>query len=151
MKTGTFKHACTNHAFVKVQTDGYFQAKKDTDNNLIRATIQALAASVGGANRIEVLPMEYANGTDVNDQLRWARNIQHLLIEESYFDQYSDLARGSYALEKLTEDLSKKALSIMKEFDNSEKLEQFIQTKKEERATQQAQRVVVGENKYVRS
>jgi methylmalonyl-CoA mutase len=136
---------------VKVQTDGYFQAKKDTDNNLIRSTIQAIAAFVGGANRIEVLPMEYANAADVSEQLRWARNIQHLLIEESYFDQYSDLAKGSYTLEKLTEDFSTKALETMKEFETSEKLEHFIQTKKEERANQQAQRVVVGENKYVQS
>jgi methylmalonyl-CoA mutase len=151
MKTGTFEHACSNHAFVKVQTDGFFQAKKDTDNNLIRSTIQAIAACVGGANRIEVLPMEYANTTDVSEQLRWARNIQHLLIEESYFDQYSDLARGSYTLEKLTEDLSTKALETMKEFETSEKLEHFIQTKKEERSLQHALRVVVGENKYVQS
>ncbi|MFM1772359.1 MAG: hypothetical protein RLZZ71_1501 [Bacteroidota bacterium] len=151
MKSGTFEHACSNHAFVKVQTDGYFQAKIDTDNNLIRATIQALAACVGGANRIEVLPMEYGNGIDANDPLRWARNIQHLLIEESYFDQYSDLAKGSYALEKLTEDLSTKALQTMKEFETSGKLEHFIQSKKEERSLQHAQRVVVGENKYVRS
>jgi hypothetical protein len=43
------------------------------------------------------------------------------------------------------------ALATMKEFESSEKLELFIQTKKEERATEHAQRVVVGENKYVRS
>jgi hypothetical protein len=151
MKSGSTEHACSNHAFVKVQTDGYFQAKKDTDNNLIRSTIQALAASVGGANRIEVLPMELAKGNDVSDHLRWARNIQHLLIEESYFDQYSDLAKGSYSLEKLTEDLSVKAFEIMKNFETSEKLFNFIQNNKEERSLQHAQRVVVGENKYVQS
>jgi hypothetical protein len=151
MKSGSPEHACSNHAFVKVQTDGYFQAKKDTDNNLIRSTIQALAASVGGANRIEVLPMEFAKGNDVSDHLRWARNIQHLLIEESYFDQYSDLAKGSFSLEKLTEDLSVKAFEIMKNFETSEKLFNFIQNKKEERSLQHAQRVVVGENKYVQS
>ena len=151
MKSGSPEHACSNHAFVKVQTDGYFQAKKDTDNNLIRSTIQALAASVGGANRIEVLPMEFAKGIDVADHLRWARNIQHLLIEESYFDQYSDLAKGSYSLEKLTEDLSVKAFGIMKNFETSEKLFNFIQNNKEERSLQHAQRVVVGENKYVQS
>jgi hypothetical protein len=151
MKSGSPEHACSNHAFVKVQTDGYFQAKKDTDNNLIRSTIQALAASVGGANRIEVLPMEFAKGNDVSDHLRWARNIQHLLIEESYFDQYSDLAKGSFSLEKLTEDLSVKAFEIMKNFETSEKLFNFIQNNKEERSLQHAQRVVVGENKYVQS
>ena len=151
IKTGTFEHACANHAFVNVQTDGYFQAKKDTDNNLIRSTIQAIAACVGGANRIEVLPMDYANSTDMSEQLRWARNIQHILIEESYFDKYSDLAKGSFSLEKLTEEFSTKALVTMKEFETSEKLEHFIQTKKEERSLQHAQRVVVGENKYVQS
>ena len=150
-KSGSPEHACSNHAFVKVQTDGYFQAKTDTDNNLIRSTIQALAASVGGANRIEVLPMEYANAADVSEQLRWARNIQHILIEESYFDKYSDLAKGSFSLEKLTEDLSVKALEIMKNFETSEKLFNFIQNNKEERSLQHAQRVVVGENKYVQS
>lgn len=151
MKSGSPEHACSNHAFVKVQTDGYFQAKKDTDNNLIRSTIQALAASVGGANRIEVLPMEFTKGIDVADHLRWARNIQHLLIEESYFDQYSDLAKGSFSLEKLTEDLSVKAFDIMKNFETSEKLFNFIKNHKEERSHQHAQRLVVGENKYVRS
>ena len=151
MKSGSPEHACSNHAFVKVQTDGYFHAKKDTDNNLIRSTIQALAACVGGANRIEVLPMEFAKGSDDSDHLRWARNIQHLLIEESYFDQYSDLAKGSYSLEKLTEDLSVKAFEIMKNFETSEKLFNFIQNNKEERRLQHAQRVVVGENKYVQS
>ena len=151
MKSGSPEHACSNHAFLKVQTDAYFQAKKDTDNNLIRSTIQAIAACVGGANRIEVLPMEYANAADVSEQLRWARNIQHLIIEESYFDQYLDLAKGSYSLEKLTEDLSAKAFEIMKNFETSEKLFNFIQTKKEERSLQHAQRVVVGENKYVQS
>ncbi|MFM2228240.1 MAG: hypothetical protein RL664_1583 [Bacteroidota bacterium] len=151
MKSGSPEHACSNHAFVKVQTDGYFQAKKDTDNNLIRSTIQALAASVGGANRIEVLPMEFAKGTDVSDHLRWARNIQHLLIEESYFDKYSDIAKGSFSLEKLTEDLSVKAFEIMKNFETSEKLFNFIQNNKEERGLQHAQRVMVGENKYVQS
>lgn len=151
IKTGTFDHACSNHAFVKVQTDGYFQAKKDTDNNLVRSTIQAIAACVGGANRIEILPIENAKGTDVNDHLRWARNIQHLLIEESYFDQYSDLAKGSFSLEKLTEDLSVRAFDIMKNFETSEKLFNFIQNNKEERSLQHAQRVVVGENKYVQS
>jgi hypothetical protein len=151
MKSGSPEHACSNHAFVKVQTDGYFQAKKDTDNNLIRSTIQALAASVGGANRIEVLPMEFAKGNDVSDHLRWARNIQHLLIEESYFDQYSDLAKGSFSLEKLTEEMSVKAFEIMKNFETSEKLINFIQSNKEERSLQHAQRVVVGENKYVQS
>jgi hypothetical protein len=151
LKSGSPEHACSNHAFVKVQTDGYFQAKKDSDNNLIRSTIQALAASVGGANRIEVLPMEFAKGTDDSDHLRWARNIQHLLIEESYFDQYSDLAKGSYSLERLTEDLSLKTLDIMKILRTSESVFNYIQKNKEERALQHSQRVVVGENKYVQS
>jgi methylmalonyl-CoA mutase len=95
--------------------------------------------------------MEYANAADVSEQLRWARNIQHILIEESYFDQYSDLAKGSFSLEKLTEDLSVKAFEIMKNFETSEKLFNFIQNNKEERSLQHAQRVVVGENKYVQS
>lgn len=151
IKSGSPEHACSNHAFVKVQTDGYFQAKKDTDNNLVRSTIQAIAACVGGANRIEILPIENAKGTDVNDHLRWARNIQHLLIEESYFDQYSDLAKGSFSLEKLTEDLSVAAFEIMKNFETSEKLFSFILYNKEERGLQHSQRVVVGENKYVQS
>lgn len=151
INSGSPEHVCSNHAFVKVQTDAYFQAKKDTDNNLIRSTIQTLAACVGGANRIEVSPMEFSNGVDNRDHLRWARNIQHLLIEESYLDQYSDLAKGSYSLEKLTEDLCKKAFELMKQFENSNDLKHFIQNKKEERALHFAQRVVVGENKYVRA
>ena len=46
-------------------------------------------------------------------------------------DQYSDLAKGSFSLEKLTEDLSVKAFEIMKNFETSEKLFNFIQNNKE--------------------
>lgn len=73
----------------------------DEDNNLnmIRATTMTMAAYMGGASRITVLP------TDPEESAfsrRIARNIQHLLIMESGFDKVQDPSAGSYYIEQLT-------------------------------------------------
>jgi len=145
------KFECSNHVFIKAETDQFFQATKDTDNNLIRSCMQGLAAIVGGANRVEIHPTEAQAVADNRDQLRWARNMQHLLWEESHLNEYSDIAKGSYALEKLTEDLAAKAYALMNEFETSEAIEKHVLANSASRAEAFEKLVVVGQNKYVRA
>lgn len=80
----------------------WHMAVVDPHNNLIRTTLQAIAAVLGGAHYVDVQPFNQL--TESNDAfgLRMAKNIQLLLKEESYLDQVADPTAGSYAIENLT-------------------------------------------------
>jgi len=71
-----------------------------THNNLVRQTIAAASAIIGGAKHICVLPF---NHKDNEQSLRLAKNILLLLKSESYMAKLHDAASGSWFLEKLTE------------------------------------------------
>lgn len=91
--------------------------KKDPHANMIQATTQAMAAVIGGVNRLTVLPSDAIGGKPSTPfSRRIARNVQHVLKMESYFDSVADPAAGSYFIEKLTEKLAEAA---WKEFRNS--------------------------------
>jgi methylmalonyl-CoA mutase len=70
-----------------------------THNNLVRQTIAAASAVLGGARHICVLPF---NNKESEQSLRLAKNILVLLKSESYMAELHDAARGSWFLEKLT-------------------------------------------------
>ncbi|MDA8886121.1 methylmalonyl-CoA mutase [Bacteroidia bacterium] len=71
-----------------------------THNNLVRQTITAASAIIGGAKHICVLPF---NNIENEQSLRLAKNILLLLKSESYMAELHDAASGSWFLEKLTE------------------------------------------------
>ena len=71
-----------------------------THNNLVRQTITAASAIIGGAKHICVLPF---NNKENEQSLRLAKNILLLLKSESYMGELYDAASGSWFLEKLTE------------------------------------------------
>jgi methylmalonyl-CoA mutase len=80
--------------------------------NMIRAATQTMSAVIGGADRIYVLPANAATGVPSDAfTRRIARNVQHLLQLESYFDKVIDPAAGSYYIEKMTELLAQNAWS----------------------------------------
>ncbi len=68
-------------------------------NNLVRQTIAATSAIIGGAKHICILPFD---GQSTEKGLRLAKNILLLLKHESHFAEIQDAASGSYFLEKLT-------------------------------------------------
>jgi methylmalonyl-CoA mutase len=70
-----------------------------TYNNLVKQTIAATSAIIGGAQHICVLPF---NGEDTPQSQRLARNILLLLKEESMLSQLQDAAKGSWFLDQLT-------------------------------------------------
>lgn len=76
--------------------------------NMISSTAQAMAAVIGGADTLVVTPSDgYVQADDFS--LRIARNVQHLLENESYLDRVIDPAAGSYYLENLSLGLQKAA------------------------------------------
>ncbi|MFW6866741.1 methylmalonyl-CoA mutase family protein [Nocardioides sp. CPCC 206347] len=80
--------------------------KYDPYVNMLRTTVAAFAAGVGGADAVTVLPFETPVGQPDLFGRRIARNVSHLLIDESHVAKVADPAGGAYAVEKLTDDLA---------------------------------------------
>ena len=83
----------------------------DPETNILRNTIAAFAAGVGGADSISVLPHTVAHGLADAFARRIARNTQLVMIAESHLDFVADPACGSGAVEALTDALCEKAWS----------------------------------------
>ncbi|MFT4288844.1 methylmalonyl-CoA mutase family protein [Nocardioides sp.] len=83
-------------------------SKYDPYVNMLRGTVAAFAAGVGGADAVTVLPFDSANGRPDAFGRRIARNVSHLLIDESHVAAVADPAGGAYAVEQLTDDLAGK-------------------------------------------
>lgn len=83
---------------------------EDENYNKIKATAQAMAAVVGGANQLFIYPSdESGDNTGTPFAQRIALNIQHLMQLESYMDRVIDPAAGSYYVEQLTDKLAEAA------------------------------------------
>lgn len=74
--------------------------------NMLRTTVAAFAAGVGGADAVTVVPFDSPAGVPDAFGRRIARNTSSLLISESHLGRVTDPAGGAYAVEKLTDDLA---------------------------------------------
>ncbi|PKH43484.1 methylmalonyl-CoA mutase [Nocardioides alpinus] len=81
-------------------------SRRDPWVNMLRGTVAAFAAGVGGADALTVVPFDEPIGLPDTFGRRIARNTSSLLIEESHLAAVADPAGGSYAVEKLTDDLA---------------------------------------------
>ena len=81
-------------------------SKYDPWVNMLRGTVAAFAAGVGGAEAVTVIPFDEPLGLPDALGRRVARNTSSLLISESHLARVADPAGGSYAVEKLTDDLA---------------------------------------------
>lgn len=90
----------------------------DPNTNMIRATTQAMAAAIGGANVIFIRPANYKLRKPATSfTRRMARNVQHLLQMESHLDRVVDPAAGSYYIEQLTKALAEQAWQHFQEIE----------------------------------
>jgi len=81
-------------------------SRRDPWVNMLRGTVAAFAAGVGGADALTVVPFDEPLGAPDAFGRRIARNTSSLLIEESHVAAVTDPAGGSYAVERLTDDLA---------------------------------------------
>jgi methylmalonyl-CoA mutase len=89
-------------------------SQRDPWTNMLRTTVAAFAAGVGGADTVLVQPFDSAipgglPGTAASFSRRMARNTQLLLLEESHLGRVLDPAGGSWFVEDLTESLAEQA------------------------------------------
>ncbi|MDO5077433.1 methylmalonyl-CoA mutase family protein [Corynebacterium sp.] len=97
-------------------------SQRDPWVNMLRVTVAAFAAGVGGATAVEVLPFDYAvpgglPNTSRAFAHRIARNTNLLLLEESHLGHVIDPAGGSYFVEDFTDKLADKAWAVFTEVE----------------------------------
>ncbi len=78
----------------------------DPYHNMIRATTLAMSAILGGADRLEVRPVQLPQKGHTPFTRRIARNVQHILMLESHFDKMADPVAGSWYVEQLADQLA---------------------------------------------
>ncbi|MFB6842032.1 methylmalonyl-CoA mutase family protein [Streptomyces sp. NPDC056361] len=87
-------------------TSPVMMTRRDPWVNMLRTTVATLAAGVGGASSVTVLPFDEALGLPDAFARRIARNTSTVLIEESHLARVIDPAGGSWYVERLTDELA---------------------------------------------
>jgi methylmalonyl-CoA mutase len=110
--------AATVHAVTSLP----MMTQRDPWVNMLRTTLAAFSAGVGGADTVQVLPFDVAipdglPGTSRTFARRIARNTQLLLLEESHIGQVLDPAGGSWFVEDLTAQLAQQAWTHFQEIE----------------------------------
>lgn len=100
-----------------VVTSPVMLTRRDPYVNLLRTTVAAFAAAVGGADAVTVLPFDARLGQSDETARRLARNIQNLLLDESHLNQVVDPAGGSWFVEALTAELAQAAWAVFTEIE----------------------------------
>ncbi len=86
-------------------------------NNMLRATVAAFAAALGGVDSLEITPFDAAFRMPDAFSLRMALNTQHLLREESHLGQVIDPAGGAWYIEALTDQFARRAWQFFQEIE----------------------------------
>jgi methylmalonyl-CoA mutase len=142
-----------------VQTSGWSLTEQDPYNNIIRTTLEALAAALGGTQSLHTNSFDEAVGLPTDFSARIARNTQLIIQEESQICHVIDPLGGSYYIEALTAEIVKEAGKIIDEVEDLGGMAKAIETgmpkmRVEEAAARRQARidqgldVIVGVNKY---
>ena len=97
------------------QTSGWSLTAQDPLNNVIRTTIEARAAVLGGTQSLHTNSYDEAISLPTETSSRIARNTQTIIQEETDITHTVDPLGGSYAIESITHDLKEKARAIINE------------------------------------
>ncbi|MEV5679421.1 methylmalonyl-CoA mutase family protein [Streptomyces sp. NPDC052179] len=100
-------------------TSPVMMTRRDPWVNMLRTTLAALAAGVGGADAVTVLPFDHALGLPDAFARRIARNTSTILMEESHLARVIDPAGGSWYVERLTDELAAAAWSFFQEIERA--------------------------------
>ncbi len=141
------------------QTSGWSLTEQDPYNNIVRTTIEAMAAVFGGTQSLHTNALDEAIALPSDFAARIARNTQLILQEETGIGQVVDPWGGSYMMETLTNDMAAKARELISEIDELGGMAKAIESgipklRIEEAAAKKQARidrgedVIVGVNKF---
>jgi len=142
-----------------VQTAGSSLTAQSIDNNVVRTTVQALAAVLGGAQSLHTNSRDEALALPTEEAARLALRTQQILAYEAGVTETPDPLAGSYYVESLTNELEAAAWAYLDEIDGIggtlAAIERGFQQREIQEAAYRVQRaidageqVVVGVNKY---
>jgi methylmalonyl-CoA mutase N-terminal domain/subunit len=143
-----------------VQTAGSSLTAQSTDNNVVRTTIQALSAVLGGAQSLHTNARDEALALPTEESARLALRTQQILAYEAGVTETPDPLAGSYFVETLTTELERAAQEYLAEIEAAGGTLAAIAHGYQQRQIQEAayrvqreieagERVVVGVNRYV--
>jgi methylmalonyl-CoA mutase len=141
------------------QTSGWSLTEQDPYNNVVRTTIEAMAAVFGGTQSLHTNSFDEAIALPTDFSARIARNTQLIIQEETHITNVVDPWAGSYMMEKLTQDMADAAWAIIEEVEALGGMTKAVQSgwaklKIEASAAEKQARidsgqdVIVGVNKY---
>jgi methylmalonyl-CoA mutase len=141
------------------QTSGVSLTEQDPYNNVVRTTIEAMAAVLGGTQSLHTNSFDEAIALPTDTSARIARNTQLILAEESGITHVADPLGGSWFVESLTRELGDKAWALIEEVEalggmTAAVAEGMPKRRIEEAAAARAARVdrgedaIVGVNRY---
>ena len=141
------------------QTSGWSLTEQDPYNNVIRTTIEAMAAVFGGTQSLHTNSLDEAIALPTEFSSRIARNTQLVIQEETGITKVVDPWGGSYMMENLTKEIADKAWELIEEIEEKGGMTKAIDTglpkmRIEESAAKKQARidrgedVIVGVNKY---
>ncbi len=141
------------------QTSGWSLTEQDPYNNVVRTTIEAMAAVFGGTQSLHTNSFDEAIALPTEFSARIARNTQLIIQEETHITHVIDPWAGSYMMEKLTQDMADAAWKIIEEVQAMGGMTKAVDSgwaklKIEAAAAQKQARidsgqdVIVGVNKY---
>ena len=99
------------------QTSGWSLTEQDPYNNVVRTTVEAMAAVFGGTQSLHTNSFDEAIALPSEFSSRIARNTQLILQEETHITSVIDPWAGSYMMENLTQEMADKAWEIIQEVD----------------------------------
>src|ERR1035437_10029646 len=141
------------------QTSGWSLTEQDPYNNVVRTTIEAMAAVFGGTQSLHTNSFDEAIALPTEFSARIARNTQLIIQEETHITNVVDPWAGSYMMETLTQDMADAAWKIVEEVEAMGGMTQAVDSgwaklKIEAAAAEKQARidsgkdVIVGVNKY---
>ncbi len=141
------------------QTSGWSLTEQDPYNNVIRTTIEAMAAVFGGTQSLHTNALDEAIALPTEFSARIARNTQIVIQEETHICSVVDPWAGSYMMETLTQEMADTAWALIEEIEAMGGMTKAVESgwakmKVEECAAEKQARidsgkdVIVGVNKY---
>jgi methylmalonyl-CoA mutase len=141
------------------QTSGWSLTEQDPYNNIVRTTIEAMAAVFGGTQSLHTNALDEAIALPTEFSARIARNTQLIIQEETHITSVIDPWAGSYMMETLTHQMAEEAWKIIQEIDAMGGMTRAVESgwaklKIEAAAAEKQARidagkdVIVGVNKY---
>ena len=141
------------------QTSGVSLVEQDAYNNIVRTTIEAMAAVMGGTQSLHTNSFDEALALPTPFSARIARNTQLILAEETGINNVIDPLAGSYYLESLTSEMISEANKLIDEIDEVGGMVKAIEmgipkmrieesSAKKQARVDSEEEIVVGVNKY---